>query len=167
VWSCKIISCCEVDVVWEESCPGARRTLVVSVDEEGVGLVEMVRTCRFVCSRDRCVVNVAREFVNMWKVLAGEEGILQRVFAHLLEVLSLSLPYQERNKNGKVVRLPTDVPLSVSVSSLAISLSCQIAPPLAPPTSCRPLRRCQCCSRLKRRVQWRRRSSLSSCLPLF
>ena len=49
----------------------------------------------------------------MWKVLAGEEGILQRVFAHLLEVLNLSLPYQEKHKNNKVVRLPTDVPLSV------------------------------------------------------
>ncbi len=51
----------------------------------------------------------------MWKVLTGEEGILHRVFAHLLEVLNLSLPYQEKNKGGKIVRVVTEVPQSVSL----------------------------------------------------
>ena len=66
----------------------------------------------------------------MWKVLAGEEGILHRVFAHLLEVLNLSLPYQERNKGNKIVHYATDVPQSVSYS-LEYRVTCEWPRPSA------------------------------------
>ena len=50
----------------------------------------------------------------MWQVLCGDEAILRKVFTYLLEVLNLSLPYQEKNKGNKIVRHPTDIPKSVS-----------------------------------------------------
>lgn len=51
----------------------------------------------------------------MWKVLSGEETISKRVFSHLLEVLNLSLPYQEKHKGSKIVRYATDTPHIVSI----------------------------------------------------
>ena len=54
------------------------------------------------------------ELVNMWKVLAGDEAILKRVFSHLLGVLNLSLPYHEKMKGSKVTRSQTDMPQTVS-----------------------------------------------------
>jgi hypothetical protein len=51
----------------------------------------------------------------MWHVLAGEAQILRTVFSNLLEVLSLSLPYQEKAKGqGKVCRVETTLPKAVS-----------------------------------------------------
>lgn len=52
----------------------------------------------------------------MWHVLAGEPQLLRLVFSHLLEVLSLSLPYQEKAKGqGRITRVETDIPKAVSV----------------------------------------------------
>ena len=52
----------------------------------------------------------------MWHVLAGEAQLLRMVFSHLLEVLSLSLPYQEKAKGqGRTTRVETSVPKAVSV----------------------------------------------------
>ena len=50
----------------------------------------------------------------MWQVLTGEVQLVQQVFAHLLEVLSLSLPYQEKTKANRVKRLETGIPKAVS-----------------------------------------------------
>lgn len=57
----------------------------------------------------------------MWQVLTGDLQLLQQVFAHLLEVLSLSLPYQEKrkasskNKTTSSVRGETTIPKAVSI----------------------------------------------------
>jgi hypothetical protein len=53
------------------------------------------------------------EVIDMWQVLCGDEDILRKVFSQLLEVLSLSLPYQEKHKGSKVVRQRTETPHSV------------------------------------------------------
>lgn len=50
----------------------------------------------------------------MWQVLCGEESVLRRVFSQLLEVLTLTLPYQEKHKGNKVLRYPTETPQTVS-----------------------------------------------------
>ena len=52
----------------------------------------------------------------MWQVLVSDEGTITLVFQHILEVLSFSLPYQEKPKGNKVVRTETDVPKAVSVA---------------------------------------------------
>ena len=49
----------------------------------------------------------------MWQVLCGDEAILRRVFLQLLEVLTLSLPYQEKHKGNKIVLHPTEIPKAV------------------------------------------------------
>ena len=51
----------------------------------------------------------------MWQILCGDEAVLRKVFAQLLEVLTLSLPYQEKNKGNKIVRHCTEMPQSVSL----------------------------------------------------
>jgi hypothetical protein len=61
--------------------------------------------------------------VAMWHVLAGEAQILRTVFSNLLEVLSLSLPYQEKAKGqGKVCRVETTLP---KAASNAVGVLCQ------------------------------------------
>lgn len=51
----------------------------------------------------------------MWHILAGEAHLLRSVFSNLLEVLSLSLPYQEKAKGqGKVSIVETTLPKAVS-----------------------------------------------------
>lgn len=54
------------------------------------------------------------ELIDMWQVLCSDEAVLNKVFTQLLEVLTLSLPYQEKTKGNKVIRYPTDLPQSVS-----------------------------------------------------
>ena len=49
----------------------------------------------------------------MWHVLTGEPKLVREVFAHLLEVLTLSLPYQEKIKNNRTLRIETDIPKAV------------------------------------------------------
>ncbi len=50
----------------------------------------------------------------MWQVLSSEEIILKSVFTQLLEVLNLSLPYQEKHKGNRIVRHHTETPHAVS-----------------------------------------------------
>ncbi len=50
----------------------------------------------------------------MWQVLVSDESTITQVFQHILEVLSFSLPYQEKTKGNKVIRTETDVPKAVS-----------------------------------------------------
>lgn len=50
----------------------------------------------------------------MWQVLVSDEATITQVFQHILEVLSFSLPYQEKRKGSTTVRLETDVPKAVS-----------------------------------------------------
>ena len=68
----------------------------------------------------------------MWHVLAGDPQLLRQVFLHLLEVLSLSLPYQEKVKSGgKTTRAETSTPKAVSVTPVVVmTLCCFICPPL-------------------------------------
>ena len=52
----------------------------------------------------------------MWHVLTGEAQLVRQVFSNLLEVLSLSLPYQEKIKSNRTIRIETEIPKSVSNS---------------------------------------------------
>ena len=49
----------------------------------------------------------------MWQVFVGEGPLLEQVLTHLLEVVTLSLPYQEKIKSGKTLRVETTVPKAV------------------------------------------------------
>ena len=52
----------------------------------------------------------------MWHIIAGEAHLLKNVFVNLLEVLSLSLPYQEKAKGqGRVAVVETPLPKAVSI----------------------------------------------------
>ena len=68
--------------------------------------------------------------MSMWQVLAGEPQLLRMVFSHLLEVLTLSLPYQEKARGqGRVSRVETSVPKAVSVPSpflLAVGVEVEV-----------------------------------------
>ena len=50
----------------------------------------------------------------MWQVFVGEGPLIEQVFTTLLEVISLSLPYQEKVKGTKTVRVETAIPKAVS-----------------------------------------------------
>ena len=54
------------------------------------------------------------ELISMWQILCGDDVILRKVFSHLLEVLNLSLPYQEKHKGNKIIRHCTQIPQTVS-----------------------------------------------------
>lgn len=56
----------------------------------------------------------SRQLVSMWQVLVSDEATITHVFQHILEVLSFSLPYQEKQKGNVTVRLETEIPKSVS-----------------------------------------------------
>jgi hypothetical protein len=61
--------------------------------------------------------------VAMWHVLTGETQLLRMVFTNLLEVMSLSLPYQEKAKGqGRVTRVEANVP---KAASNALGVLCQ------------------------------------------
>lgn len=63
------------------------------------------------------ISNSHSNLVAMWHVLAGETQLLRMVFTNLLEVMALSLPYQEKAKGqGRVTRMETTVPKAVSVT---------------------------------------------------
>ena len=58
----------------------------------------------------------------MWQVLVGDEATVTKVFQHILEVLSFSLPYQEKQKGNKTVRTETEVPKAVSGYNIAVAV---------------------------------------------
>ena len=63
--------------------------------------------------------------VAMWHVLTGETQLLRMVFTNLLEVMSLSLPYQEKAKGqGRVTRVEANVPKAVSVNVMCVCNCC-------------------------------------------
>ena len=54
----------------------------------------------------------------MWQVLVGEGQLVRQVFDQLLEVISLSLPYQEKRKGSNFIRVETATPKAVSEPAL-------------------------------------------------
>ena len=64
---------------------------------------------------DGLMFRIDSELIDMWQVLCGDEAILRKVFSQLLEVLTLTLPYQEKHKGNKIVRHRTETPHSVNL----------------------------------------------------
>ena len=52
--------------------------------------------------------------VAMWDVMTGDLQLIKDVLNHLLEVLSLTLPYQEKPRGSISVKIETPVPKAVS-----------------------------------------------------
>ena len=52
--------------------------------------------------------------VAMWDVMTGNVQLMKNVFTHLLEVLSLILPYQVKPRGNSTVKVETPVPKAVS-----------------------------------------------------
>ena len=50
----------------------------------------------------------------MWDVMTGDVQLMKNVFIHLLDVLSLTLPYQEKARGNITVKVETSVPKAVS-----------------------------------------------------
>ena len=65
--------------------------------------------------------------MEMWHIVAGEANLLKSVFTNLLEVLSLSLPYQEKAKGqqGRVTTVETTLPKAVSVIIVLVAFTLQ------------------------------------------
>ena len=54
--------------------------------------------------------------MEMWQVLAADKQLVTDIFTHMLETLSLGLPYQEKPKgnSGETVKMETPIPKAVS-----------------------------------------------------
>ncbi len=63
------------------------------------------------------ITSTLRQWVSMWQVFVGEGPLLEQVLTHLLEVVTLSLPYQEKIKSGKTLHVETTVPKAVRTAS--------------------------------------------------
>lgn len=50
----------------------------------------------------------------MWEVIIGDKQLAKTIFEHLLEVIVLTLPYQEREVAGTITRTETHTPKAVS-----------------------------------------------------
>lgn len=61
--------------------------------------------------------------VAMWDVMTGDVQLMKNVFTHLLEVLSLTLPYQEKPRGNITVKIETSVPKAVSTTCTEDMLS--------------------------------------------
>lgn len=61
--------------------------------------------------------------VSMWQVLVGEGQLVRQVFDQLLEVISLSLPYQEKRKGSNFIRVETATP---KAATHAIGVLCAV-----------------------------------------
>ena len=53
--------------------------------------------------------------VELWQVLTGDVKLMKSVILHLLEVISLTLPYQEKARGSVMTKVETAVPKAVSV----------------------------------------------------
>lgn len=51
----------------------------------------------------------------MWEILIGDKQLAKIIFDHLLEVLSLTLPYSEKDFGGTITRVETHTPKAVSL----------------------------------------------------
>lgn len=69
--------------------------------------------CHFHVMKNIFALSSFRQLVSMWEVLVSDEATITKVFQHILEVLSFSLPYQEKPKGNKTIRIETDVPKAV------------------------------------------------------
>ena len=62
----------------------------------------------------------------MWEVVIGDKQLAKIIFEQLLEVLSLTLPYQQRDFGGTVTRIETHTAKAVSSSSVVDIISLQV-----------------------------------------
>lgn len=51
----------------------------------------------------------------MWEIMIGDRQLAKIIFEHLLEVLSLTLPYQEKDSGGSITRTEMHTPKAVSI----------------------------------------------------
>ena len=51
----------------------------------------------------------------MWEIMIGDKQLAKIIFEHLLEVIALTLPYQEKEFGGTVTRTETHTAKAVSV----------------------------------------------------
>ena len=61
----------------------------------------------------------------MWEIMIGDRQLAKIIFEHLLEVIALTLPYQEKDFGGTITRTETHTPKAVSdvsVNSVFIPL---------------------------------------------
>ena len=54
--------------------------------------------------------------VAMWDVMTGDLQLMKNVLTHLLEVLSLTLSYQEKSRGSISVKIETPVPKAVGAN---------------------------------------------------
>ena len=57
---------------------------------------------------------IFRNLINMWEIMIGDKQLAKIIFEHLLEVIALTLPYQEKEFGGTVTRTETHTPKAVS-----------------------------------------------------
>lgn len=50
----------------------------------------------------------------MWEIMIGDKQLAKIIFEHLLEVIALTLPYQEKDFGGTITRTETHTPKAVS-----------------------------------------------------
>lgn len=50
----------------------------------------------------------------MWEIIIGDKQLAKIIFEHLLEVIQLTLPYQEKEIGGTITRTETHTPKAVS-----------------------------------------------------
>jgi hypothetical protein len=67
-------------------------------------------------------------YVEMWQVLAADKQLVTDIFTHMLETLSLGLPYQEKPKgnSGETVKMETPIPKAIT-AALAVLLQVEEA----------------------------------------
>ena len=51
----------------------------------------------------------------MWEIMIGDKQLAKIIFDHLLEVIALTLPYQEKDFGGTITRTETHTPKAVSI----------------------------------------------------
>ena len=76
--------------------------------------------CSLICVFSITLFLVSRQWVAMWQVFVGEGPLIEQVLTNLLEVLNLSLPYQEKIKGSKTLRVETAIPKAVSELYLSV-----------------------------------------------
>ena len=57
---------------------------------------------------------VFRNLINMWEIMIGDKQLAKIIFEYLLEVIALTLPYQEKEFGVSVTRTETHTPKAVS-----------------------------------------------------
>ncbi|XP_065915103.1 maestro heat-like repeat-containing protein family member 1 [Dysidea avara] len=57
-----------------------------------------------------------QNLISMWKVMIGDKQLAKIIFEQLLEVLALTLPYQERDFSGTLTRIETHTAKAVTAA---------------------------------------------------